>query len=135
MTFLDIPGQRIKRTANSARYEAAAAERNAKTKAAMSALSKRKAGDAVTPTKCGITIIPDIPAHMAPSGQYISGRKAMRDDCIAQGYVPYEPVNSCPGGITDPVVAARNGTRVCEATTEWLSKAKDAYASGADRFK
>lgn len=76
-------------------------------------------------------VIPDIPPHVAPSGAYISGRKAMLDDCKAHGYVPYEPVNSNPGGFTDPVTAAKAGKRVCEATQEWLSKQKARYAAGA----
>lgn len=71
-----------------------------------------------------MAIIHDIPAHRAPSGAYISGRKAMMDDCKAHGYVPYEPVNSNPGGISDPALAKKMGVRPCEKTQEWLANTK-----------
>ena len=81
-----------------------------------------------------LAIISDIPAHMAPSGAYISGRKAMMDDCRAHGYVPYEPVNSNPGGMTDHTLAKAAGKKVCEKTQEWLATQRDRYANGASRI-
>lgn len=69
-------------------------------------------------------IIKDIPAHIAPSGAYISGRKAMMDDCKAHGYVPWEKVSNNPGGFTDEKIAAKAGKRVCEATREFLKNEK-----------
>lgn len=78
-----------------------------------------------------LAIISDIPAHMAPSGAYISGRKAMMDDCRAHGYVPYEPVNSNPGGLTDPATAKAAGKKVCEKTQEWLATQKARYTNAA----
>ena len=80
-----------------------------------------------------MTIIHDIPPHRAPSGAYISGRRAMIDDCKAHGYVPYEPVSGNPGGITDPVLAKRAGKRVCEKTQEWLASQKAKYMAPAEK--
>lgn len=78
-----------------------------------------------------LTVIHDIPAHKAPSGAYISGRKAMMDDCKAHGYVPYEPIGGNPGGFTDPVLAKKAGAKVCEKTQEWLHNQKAKYLAPA----
>lgn len=76
------------------------------------------------PVSAPLAIIKDIPAHIAPSGAYISGRKAMLDDCKAHGYVPWEKVSKNPGGFTNESIAKRNGVRVCEATREFLHNEK-----------
>ena len=92
---------------------------------------ERMATDPSNEVCAPLAIISDIPAHVAPSGAYISGRKAMMDDCRAHGYVPYESVNSNPGGITDPALAKAAGKKVCEKTQEWLATQKDRYANGS----
>ena len=82
-----------------------------------------------------MAIIHDIPAHRAPSGAYISGRKAMMDDCRAHGYVPYEKVHDFPGGFTDPALAKKAGQRVNEAAVEWIKTQQDKHMAPAAKNK
>ena len=74
-----------------------------------------------------MAIIHDVPAHIAPSGAYISGRAAMRDDNRRHGYVPYEPVGNRPKGVTDENFARAYGLKTCEATQEWLKNTKEKH--------
>ena len=79
-----------------------------------------------------MAIIADIPAHRAPSGAYISGRKAMMDDCRAHGYVPYEPVgDNRPTGITDAKFAKAYGLKTCEKTQDWLKTQREKHLAPA----
>ena len=92
-----------------------------------------------TPKRDGVcmplAIIGDVEPHMAPSGAYISGRKALRDDCRAHGYVPYERLTKRPTGLTDPTFAKSIGGRVCDETQDWLKTQKTKYLAPAEKNK
>ena len=77
-------------------------------------------------------ILHDITGHVAPSGRWVSGRAAQRDECARSGLVPYERINDFPGGLTSEKFAKKRGLKTDEASQEWISNklAETATAAG-----
>lgn len=91
-------------------------------------LYNKKTGEYLStqrPELCKPYVIPDIPAHVGPSGKVVNSRSDQRDEFKRSDTYPWEPINDRPRGFTDSRVVRQRGLKApCEATKEWLAKEK-----------
>lgn len=76
-----------------------------------------------------LAIIPDVQAHVAPTGDIINTRSDRRELRKRHGLIPYERLTDRPRGYMNEKFCAKRGLKPCEETQEHFKrKRKEAFA-------